>query len=104
MFSKNKAQKITTIDQKINEFEPYDFSNVKIKAMKEGEMKDKNWLKLKDFTVTDNGETLIHLTSFQDLIESDGENCDYTVSNMQVVTFQNRKRSEDEKYPKHWIW
>ena len=39
MFSKNKAQKLTTIDQKINEFEPYDFSNVKIKAMKEGEMK-----------------------------------------------------------------
>lgn len=39
MFSKNKAQKITTIDQKINGFEPYDFSNVKIKAMKEGEMK-----------------------------------------------------------------
>lgn len=39
MFSKKKAQKITTIYQKINEFEPYDFSNVKIKAMKEGEMK-----------------------------------------------------------------
>ena len=36
---KNKAQKLTTIDQKINEFEPYNFSNVKIKAMKEGEMK-----------------------------------------------------------------
>lgn len=96
MFSKNKVQKITTIDQKINDFEPYDFSNVKIKAMKEGEMKDKNRLKLKEFTVTDDGETLIHLISFQDLIESDVENCDYTVSNIQLVTFQNRNMSEDE--------
>ena len=92
MFSKDNTQKITTIDQIINECEPYDFANVKIKVVKEGEIKDKNGLKLKEFTVTDDGETLIQLTLFQDLIESVVEKCDYIISNVQVVTFQNRKK------------
>ena len=92
VFSKDNTQKITTIDQIINEFEPYDFANVKIKVVKEGEIKDKNGLKLKEFTVTDDGETLIQLTLFQDLIESVVEKCDYIISNVQVVTFQNRKK------------
>ena len=32
---------------------------MKIKVVKEGEIKDKSRLKLKGFTVTDDGETLI---------------------------------------------
>ena len=51
MFSKDNTQKNTTIDQIMNEFEPY----------KGGEVKDKNGLKLKGFTVNDDGETLIQL-------------------------------------------
>ena len=43
---------------------------MKIKNVKEGEIKDRNGLKLKEFTVTDDGETLIQLTLFQDLVES----------------------------------
>ena len=62
---------------------------MKIKVVKEGEIKDKNGLKLKEFTVTDDGETLIQLTLFQDLIESVVEKCDYIIANVQVVTFQN---------------
>ena len=89
---KDKTQKITTIDQIINEFGPSNFANVKIKAVKEDEIKEKNGLKLKEFTVTDNRETLIHLKLFQDLIESVVENCDNTISNVQVVIFQTRKK------------
>ena len=60
--------------------------------MKEGEIKDKNGLKLKEFTVTDDGETLIQLPLLQDLIESFVEKCNYAISYVQVVTFQNRKK------------
>ena len=60
--------------------------------MKEGEIKDKNGLKLKEFTVTDDGETLIQLPLLQDLIESFVEKYNYTISYVQVVTFQNRKK------------
>ena len=59
MFSNNNTHKITTINQIINEFEPYDFANAKIKFEKGGEIKDKNGFKLKEITVTDDGETLI---------------------------------------------
>ena len=50
---------------------------MKVKVVKEGEIKDKNGSKLKEFTVTDKGETLIQLTSFQNLIQPVCEKCDY---------------------------
>ena len=100
MFSKYSTLKITTIDQIINEFEPCNFANVKIKVVTEGEIKDKNRLKLKGFTVTDDGEILIQLTLFQDLIESVVQKCDYIISNIQVVTFQDLKKLQSSHLTK----
>ena len=90
MFSKDNTQKNTTIDQIMNEFEPY----------KGGEVKDKNGLKLKGFTVNDDGETLIQLTLFQDLTKSVVEKCDYIISNVKVVTFQNQKKLQSSHLTK----
>ena len=73
---------------------------MKIKVVKEGEIKDKSRLKLKGFTVTDDGETLIQITLFQDLIESVVQKGDYIISNVQVVTFQNLKKLQSSHLTK----
>ena len=73
---------------------------MKIKVVKEGEIKDKSRLKLKGFTVTDDGETLIQITLFQDLIESVVQKGDYIISNVQVATFQNLKKLQSSHLTK----
>ena len=45
MFSKESTPSIIIIDHSIKEFEPYDLANVNSKVTKEGEVKDKDWIK-----------------------------------------------------------
>ena len=68
------------------------FANVKIKVVKEDEIKEKTGLRLKEFTVTDDEDTLIQLTFFQALIESVFGKFGYSISNVQVLKFQDRTK------------
>ena len=92
VFAKKEEQKISSIVQIINEIEPMEFVSVKMKVLSAADLKAVNSLKLREYVATDDGESFINITIFEELIDKVDIDMMYSFFNLQVVTYNNQKK------------
>ena len=70
VFTKKESCHFATLDEIINELEPFQYVNLTAKVVQSGSLQRANNLNLREFIVTDNGETTIPVTLFEDLVNA----------------------------------
>ena len=90
--AKKEEHKLISIEQIINEIEPTEFVNIKVKFLSAADQKTVNSLKLREYVATDNGESFINITMFEELIDKVDIDMTYSFFNLQVVTYNNQKK------------
>ena len=69
-----------------------------MKVVQSGTLQRANNLNVRDFIVTDNGETTVPVTLFEDLVNAVQSGEIYIFVNFQIVTYQNAKRLRVQEY------
>ena len=89
VFAKKEEQKISSIVQIINEIEPMEFVSVKMKVLSAADLKAVN---SHEYVATDDGESFINITIFEELIDKVDNDMTYSLFNLQVFTYNNQKK------------
>ena len=92
MFLQKNKNKISLIEQIINEIEPGEFISVKMKVPSASDQTTVNSLKLREYVAAEGGESFINITIFEELFDNDGIYMTYSIFNLQVVTYNNQKK------------
>ena len=92
VFERKEEHKISSIEQIINEVEPMEFVSVKVKVLSAADQKTVNSLRLRKYVATDDGESFINITIFEELIDKVDIYITYSIFNLQVVTYNNQKK------------
>ena len=69
-----------------------EFVIVKVKVLSAADQKMVNSLKLCEYVATDDGESFINITIFEELIDKVDTDMMYSIFNPQVVTYNNQKK------------
>ena len=77
----------------INEYEPMSMVNVIVKTIEAGKVQiTDRGLSLKEYEITDDGQTTITVTMFENLCNSIDINRAYKLTNLQIVTYKNERK------------
>ena len=98
VFTKKQSHHFATLDETINELEPFQFINLTVKVVQSGTLQRANNLNVREFIVTDNGEITDPVTLFEDLVNAVQSGEIYIFVNFQIVTYQNAKRLRVQEY------
>lgn len=89
---KNKKLNYSSVELVILEFKSMDIGNIIAKIVEAGKLQiTGNGLLLKEYKVTDYGETTITVTIYQDLRNSMDINKIHELTNLQIATDKNEK-------------
>ena len=69
-----------------------EFVSVKVKVLSAADQKTVNFLKLHESVATDDGESFINITISEESIDKVDNDMTYSISNLQVVTYNNQKK------------
>ena len=95
VFEKSEQQNYSSIEMVINEYEPMNMVNVIVKIVEAGKLQiSSRGLSLKEYKVTDDGQTTIAVTIFENLCSSININKAYKLTNLQIVTYKKKGNFE----------
>ena len=93
MFEKREQQNYSSVEMVISEYEPMSMVNVIVKTIEAGKVQiTDRGLSLKEYEITDDGQTTITVTMFENLCNSIDINRAYKLTNLQIVTYKNERK------------
>ena len=93
MFEKREQQNYSSVEMVINEYEPMSMVNVIVKTIEAGKVQiTDRGLSLKEYEITDDGQTTITVTMFENSCNSVDINKAYKLTNLQIVTYKNERK------------
>ena len=90
-FAKKEEHKISSIEHIINDMEPIEFLGAKVKVLLTADQKMVNSFKFCEYIATDDGESSINITIFEELIDKVNIDMKYSIFNLQAVPYNNQK-------------
>ena len=90
-FAKKEEHKISSIEQIINDMEPIEFVGAKVKVLLTADQKMVNSFKFCEYIATDDGESSINITIFEELIDKVDIDMKYSIFNLQAAPYNNQK-------------
>ena len=76
----------------MNEIEPMQFVSVKVKVLPATDQKMVNSLRLREYAVTDEGESFIEITILEELKDKLDVGMTNSISNLQEGTYNNQRK------------